>query len=255
MEHVQWKYNMTNLQEKADYIRKEVIRVACKNNAGHIAPSLSCVDILVSLYYRIITVNDRLIFSKAHGGYGLYAILADTGKLPKETWESFNLPGCTERRFGIEVGCGSLGHGLPIATGLAFAMKIQKDPGRVFCIVGDGELQEGSNWEAIQFGVKHGLDNLVIVVDDNGLQAMDTRFEIMEIIRYGLRRRLVGFGLSVREVDGHNIKELCGILAYERPFGSPQAILAKTVKGYGLKCAENKTEFHFRVPDKNELAQ
>ncbi len=229
--------------------------MAIKNHAGHIAPSLSCVDILVALYYSVMGTDDHLILSKAHGGYGLYSILADLGKIPKDTWESFDLPGCIERipEYGIEAGCGALGHGLPMSVGLAWALKLQNKPGRIFCIVGDGELQEGSNWEAIQFGVKHELNNLIIIVDDNGLQAMDFRINIMDRTKYDLSERLVGFGLGVNLVDGHNLLLLQAELS-AIPLGRvPITILATTVKGHGLKCAENKPHFHFRVPSSEEL--
>src|SRR5512139_2473248 len=124
----------------SDRIRRDVMEVAIRNGRGHIAPSLSCVDILVALYYGFIGPDDRLVFSKAHGGYGLYAILADKGIMPREKWESFDLPGCVERmpEYGIIAGCGSLGHGLPMAAGIGFANRIQRKMGRVFCLVGDG---------------------------------------------------------------------------------------------------------------------
>ena len=141
------------------------------NEAGHIAPSLSSVDILTSLYYRVMNLSadptwvdrDRLVFSKAHGCYGVYAILVDIGYLNPRDWETFYrgsfLCGCIERSapHGIEASCGSLGHGLPLAVGMAFGAKLQGKAYRVYCIVGDGELQEGSNWEAIQFAARHRL--------------------------------------------------------------------------------------------------
>lgn len=156
-----------HLCKKANQIRKDIVEVAIRNGAGHIAPSLSCVDILTALYYRIMNISrypqweerDRLIFSKAHGCYGLYAILADIGYIKREDWENFYkgsfLSGCVERSLenGIEASCGSLGHGLPIAVGIAFGAKLQNKSYRVYCIVGDGEMQEGSNWEAVQFAV------------------------------------------------------------------------------------------------------
>ena len=123
--------------------------------------------------------RDRFVFSKSHGCYGIYAILSDIGYIRREDWENFYngsfLMGCIERSIehGIEVGCGALGHGLPIAVGIAFGAKLQNKKYRVYCVVGDGEMQEGSMWEAIQFAVKHELSNLTIIVDNNGLQAMD----------------------------------------------------------------------------------
>ncbi|MFH1767535.1 MAG: 1-deoxy-D-xylulose-5-phosphate synthase N-terminal domain-containing protein, partial [Candidatus Omnitrophota bacterium] len=200
------------LKEKADSIRKDVITVSVRNGAGHIAPSLSCVDILVTLYYHIMDYKekdplweerDRLIFSKAHGCYGLYAILADKKVLPRNEWKGFytdksTLLGCMERRpeYGLEAGCGSLGHGLPIAVGVAFGVKIQDKKHHTFCIIGDGELQEGSSWEALRFAVKHKVSNLTIIVDSNRLQAMDFIINVLDREKEDTIKRLQGFGLE-----------------------------------------------------------
>src|SRR3990172_3289106 len=161
------KLSNDELKKKADRIRKDLVEVAIRNGAGHIAPSLSCVDILTTLYYRIMNLSDdpqwderdRLIFSKAHGCYGVYAILADLGYIKREDWDNFYkgsfLMGCIELSLnhGIEAGCGSLGHGLPMAVGVAFGAKLQNKAYKIYCIVCGGEMQEGSNWEAIQFAV------------------------------------------------------------------------------------------------------
>ena len=240
------------LKAKADEIRKEVIRVAVKNHAGHIAPSLSCVDILVALYYAVMEPEDRFILSKAHGGYGLYAILADKGLLPKEKWENFDLPGCVERmtEYGIEAGCGSLGHGLPMAVGLAWGLQLQGKPGRVFCLMGDGECQEGTTWEAVQFAVHHRLDNLIVIIDDNKLQAMDFT---ENVIRGNLQNKFKGFSISAMVIDGHKIEAIPRHLNTPWHQDIPNVIICETIKGYGLKCAENKPHFHFRVPTPEEM--
>ncbi|OGR20648.1 MAG: hypothetical protein A3J85_07240 [Desulfobacula sp. RIFOXYA12_FULL_46_16] len=260
------------LEEKADYIRKNLVHVSIKNNAGHIAPSLSCVDILTMLYYNILNLNDdpewedrdRLIFSKAHGAYGLYSILADIGYLREEDWNDFYrgsfLKGCIERspQHGIEAGCGSLGHGLPMAVGIAFGAKLRKQRYKSYCIAGDGEMQEGSNWEAIQFAVKYKLNNLIVVVDCNGLQAMDFLDKVLSPMDSykDLSGKFQAFGCKVMTCDGHNMTELKS--AFERATtdkrNQPIALLAKTVKGYGILAMENIAKFHFRVPTKEELA-
>ena len=260
-----------NLKAKADYIRKDIISVAVGNGAGHIASSLSCVDILVALYYDVMNYNDqdpfwpkrdRLIFSKSHGCYGLYAILADKGLIPQNDWRKFykqgsRLEGCAERNldFGIEAGCGSLGHGLPIATGAAFGAKLQKRDYHTYCIVGDGEMQEGSNWEAIQFAVKHELDNLTIIIDNNRLQAMDFIVNILDRGEKDLIGRLSGFGLAPQVCCGHDTVKLAELLRGLRNSNQqrPDIIVAETVKGYGLKCMENVPKFHFRLPSAEEL--
>ncbi len=260
------------LEKKANQIRDEVMRIAISCGAGHIAPSLSCVDILVALYYDCMSYKsedplwedrDRLIFSKGHGCYALYAILADKGILPRQEWENFyteesSLSGCIERKleYGIEAGCGSLGHGLPIAAGLAFGAQIQKKKYHTFCIIGDGELQEGSNWEALEFAVKHGLQNLIIIVDRNQLQAMDFIINILDRKKQDLIKRLRGFSLSPVICPGHNIRKLINCIhAAKSPLvKAPKVIIAETVKGYGLKCMENIPKFHFRIPTTEEVS-
>ncbi len=257
------------LKKKAKVIRRDVVEVAVRNGAGHIAPSLSCVDILVALYYDILHLSsvsyerDKLILSKAHGPYALYSILSDLKLVKREDWDNFYknsfLKGCVERspEHGLEAGCGALGHGLPIAVGLAFAGVVMKKNFRIFCIVGDGELQEGSNWEAIQFAVKHCLNRLIVIVDANGLQAMDFLTNILTPVgkKNDIEEKLQAFGMKVHTCNGHNLNELTVILKnmYENKSTKPCALIANTIKGYGLKCMENIARFHFRLPTKEEL--
>jgi len=259
------------LEAKADFIRKDLIRVAVKSGAGHIAPSLSCVDILVALYYRAMNYTndplweerDRLILSKAHGGYGLYAILADKGVIPKDEWENFHtqqssLTGCVSRNinYGLEAGCGSLGHGLPMAVGVAFGAKLLQKAYHTYCIIGDGELQEGTMWEAIQFAVKHELNNLTIIVDNNRLQALDFLKNILDRSEDDLQRKLEGFGLNVSVCPGHDVVTLAELLNKLKDHTGDRVdvVLAQTVKGFGLKCMENMPKFHYRLPSVEELA-
>lgn len=259
------------LRRKANQIRDEVIDVSIKNKAGHIAPSLSCVDVLVALYYRVMSYKpkdafwisrDRLIFSKGHGCYALYAILSDIGILPKSEWNNFYTPdssllGCVERRpeYGLEAACGSLGHGLPIAVGIALGARIQNKKYRVFCIIGDGEMQEGTTWEALQFAVKYSLDNLVVIIDSNNLQAMDFIDNILDLDEKDKIKRLKGFGLLPVVCDGHNVMKLARCLDNTKVLSKkiPRVIIAKTIKGFGLKCMENIPKFHFRIPTDEEL--
>lgn len=262
------------LHAKANEIRKRIVEVAVRNNAGHIAPSLSCVDILTTLYYHILNLSefplwegrDRLVFSKAHGCYGLYAILEDIGYIQEEDWENFYrgscLMGCAERiaQKGIEVSCGSLGHGFPVAVGIAFGARVQKKDYRVYCIVGDGEMQEGSNWEAAQFAVKHELSNLTVVIDNNGLQAMDYLEDVLTIRgrKDDLLRKMEAFGFVAGSCDGHDPSSIAAVLGgwinRVNDLHAPQVLIAGTVKGYGLLCMENVPKFHFRLPTDRELA-
>lgn len=258
------------LKLKADSIRKRLVEVSIRNGAGHIAPSLSSVDILAVLYYRIMNISDsplweerdRMIFSKAHGAYALYAILSDIGYIPQKDFDNFYrgsfLSGCVERSpsHGIEASCGALGHGLPMATGIAFGAKLQNKKYMTYCIVGDGEMQEGSNWEAIQIAAKHQLDNLIIIVDCNGLQAMDF---LKDVLSTGdpvddLECKFKAFGTNVARCDGHNADSIIGAIKQPKK-NKPLTILAKTVKGYGVKAIENVPKFHFRIPTAEELDQ
>ncbi len=260
------------LKKKADAIRDEVIQVCVRNKAGHIAPSLSSVDILTALYYDVMAyrpkdplweARDRLIFSKGHGCYALYAILADKGVIPKKEWKGFYTPssslsGCIERRpkYGFEAGCGSLGHGLPIAVGVAFGAKLWNKNYHTFCIAGDGELQEGTTWEALQFAVKHEIRNLTVIIDSNRLQAMDFVTDVLDKEAHDNIKRIKGFGLSPVVCPGHDVWKLASFLRQARASSGnkPNVIIAKTVKGFGLKCMENVPKFHFRIPNDEELS-
>ncbi len=260
------------LRKKADFIRNKVISICLENNAGHIASALSCVDIMVALYYQAMRYRplnplwegrDRLVFSKGHGSYALYAVLADLGiipegKLKKSGGSSMFLPGCIERnpKYGIEAGCGSLGHGLPIAVGMALGAKLQKKKYRIYCVTGDGEMQEGSNWEALQFALKHELKNLTIICDFNRLQALDFITEVMDRREGDVIKRLKGFGLMPVSCPGHDAAKLAGeIIKLKKTADKrPRVIVARTIKGYGLKCMENVPKFHYRIPDAAEMA-
>lgn len=267
------KLPVSRLYKKANLIRDDMVKITVRNGAGHIAPSLSCIDILTALYYRTMNLSanpmwegrDRLIFSKAHGCYGLYAILTDRGYIKREDWENFYkgsfLSGCAERNIahGIEASCGALGHGLPMAVGIAFGAKLQNKKYRVYCIVGDGEMQEGSMWEAVQFAAKHKLSNLTVIIDQNGLQAMDFLENVLTIKgrKFDLQQKMKAFGFEVKSCDGHNPKKIVSIIERWSKAGKklnkPQALVANTVKGYGLLCMENIPKFHFRLPTEDEL--
>lgn len=264
----------SELQIKADEIRKKTVEFAINKGGGHIAPSLSCVDILTVLYYKIMNIpsnnfdvwenRDRFILSKGHGCYALYIILNELGLIPDNEIQNFNnggsLKGCVEmnHNYGLETSCGSLGHGLPVAVGIAFGAKLQNKNYQVYCLVGDGEMQEGSMWEAVQFAAKHNLSNFTLIIDNNKLQAMDFIENILvkENDENHFERKLSAFDFETVSCNGHNTDEIITAIAKlnNNPENKPKCIVAKTIKGYGLLCMENIPKFHFRMPTEQELS-
>jgi transketolase len=247
-------------------IRHETIGLSCVSGAGHLAPSLSPVEILTVLFRDFLKFEegqprwegrDRFIFSKGHGAYAYYVILNKLGFLPDNELNSFyngaSIKGCLTSNldYMIEASTGSLGHGLPLAVGMAKAFKIQGMNNRVVCLVGDGEMQEGSNFEALQFAVKFKLDNLLMIVDGNQIQAMD-RIEDVALDLDHLGRVLSAYSgeANFLDVDGHD--EIC-LTESLTPFFEGKSdgvtiMVARTVKGKGLSLIEDSSKYHFRCP-------
>lgn len=261
---------MTNeLEQIADLIRKDIIYMSFRAQSAHTGGALSCVDILVALYFKIMKVypkdpysdkRDRLIFSKAHDAKALYSVLARRGFFdPKilERYETDNaiLPGHSTRHVvpGVEVSAGSLGHGLSMVTGMAYGGKIDKKKHRVFAILSDGECDEGSTWEAILFAGHHKLDNLVVVVDYNKLQGVGFTKDILDLEPFA--KKWESFGWEAKEVNGHSYKELLNTLS-EAPFkkNKPSVLIAHTVKGYkGMPQHINKISSQYKPPTKEDM--
>jgi len=246
-------------------IREETIKLSCQTGAGHLAPSLSIVELLVVLFNHFLVFNrknpkddirDRLVISKGHGCYAYYVILNHLGFISKSLIGNFNkndsvLKGCLEINsdFMIEASTGSLGHGLPIAVGMAKAFKIKNRKNRVICIVGDGEMQEGSNWEALMLAYRFKLDNLLIIIDANNLQALGY-VEDIAIGNDKLASILRSFFSDFFDIDGHNEEEIYKAYEYfyKNKNSNSMILFARTVKGKGLKIAENSPIYHFRCP-------
>jgi transketolase len=237
--------------------------------ASHIGSCLSAADILAVLYAKILRVDpgrpdwperDRFIFSKGHAAAALYAVLAEQGFFPLEGLETYCCDGspllghATVATPGVEVSTGSLGHGLPIGCGMALAAKRHKLPGRVFCLMSDGECDEGSVWEAALFAPHHKLDNLVVIVDHNKLQGFGAVDEVLKL--EPLAAKWQAFGWSVRELDGHDLSALQETLSAV-PFepGRPSAIVAHTIKGKGVSYMERRLAWHYKTPDAAQLQQ
>lgn len=248
-------------------MRQEVFKMAVSANGGHIAPAFSMVDIVAELYFDDILRydannpewidRDYFILSKGHGVLALYAALAIAGYFSSEKLKTFCKPGSTLGSLakmnsvpGIEASTGSLGHGLSFAIGIALACKMDKTDNQIYVIVGDGECQEGSIWEALMSASHHKLDNLVVIVDYNGLQAMGSIDSIMSITNFS--EKFKSFGFSVEDIDGHDYCAIKKALIH-RECGKPRAVIAHTVKGRGISFMENIPIWHYRIPDEEEL--
>ncbi len=231
-------------------------------NTGHTGGSLSCVDILNVLYNRILNVSpdtfhdcvrDRYIQSKGHSVEALYVVLADQGFFPEsdlETlcrYQSHYVGHPTRKVYGIEQNTGALGHGLSISAGMALAGKKDNKKYRVFTLLGDGELAEGSNWEAMLTAAHYRLDNLIAIIDYNELQITGPTCEVCRTDP--LEEKFSAFGWSVRWVNGHDVGDMTATF-HSVPFetGKPSVIIAKTNKGHGISFMENNVQWHHKVP-------
>ena len=259
------------LQIKSIHYRKKILQYIYGAKAGHTGGSLSCTDILNVLYNKVLNVSpenftspdrDRYIQSKGHCVEALFVVLASKGFFPEsdlETlckYQSHYIGHPTKKVKGVEQNTGALGHGLPIAVGTALAAKMDKKAYRVFTLLGDGELPEGSNWEAALSAAHYKLDNLVAIVDKNGLQITAPTSDVMN--SDPMDKKFEAFGWTVKEINGNNIDEL--VAAFESlPFepGKPSVIIAHTTKGKGISYMENQLKWHHGVPakDEYELAQ
>lgn len=265
----------TVLETKAHWVRSKVVEMAVRANSGHISTAFSQTELLVALYYGGILRydpknvkwdgRDRFILSKGQGGIGLYPILADVGYFPKEELERFAKEGSilgvhTEWNIpGIEVVTGSLGHGLPIATGIAQAARNDEKDHLVFCLLGDAELYEGSNWEAAIFAAHKGYRNLICILDRNGQGVLGFTDQIQGQSDgprlEPLDKKFEAFGFEVRVIDGHSFEEILGALSdvRERKSERPLMVIAHTKKGRGASLMEDKRLWHYRVPGGDDL--
>lgn len=260
---------MTNadLELKSILYRKKVLEIIKRANAGHTGGSLSAVDILNVLYNKVLNISpenfedpnrDRYIQSKGHSVEALYVVLADKGFYPEEDLDTLNqyrshfIGHPTRKIKGVEHNTGALGHGLPIAVGTAIAAKLDGRSFRVYTLLGDGELEEGSNWEASMSASHYGLDNLVVIVDFNKLQITGPVETVTGV--NNLREKFTAFGYAVREVDGNRIPDLLEVFA-QIPFepGKPNLVLAHTVKGKGISFIEHQVGWHHHVPSDSEF--
>jgi transketolase len=255
--------------ERARRIRRASLRMVHQARMGHPGGDLSCADILAVLYFHVLRLRpetprdpdrDRFVLSKGHASAALYATLAERGFFPSQLLETYMRPlsmlnGHPDRNKvpGVEANTGPLGHGLPLAVGMATAAKLDGAAWRTFVLTGDGELQEGSNWEAIMAASHLRLDNLTAIVDRNRLQQGDATEKTVAL--EPLAERWQSFGWSVVEVDGHDINALMRVFATLPVMsGRPTCVIARTNKGRGVSFIEDRAEWHHRVPTDEELA-
>ncbi|MBN8822639.1 MULTISPECIES: transketolase [unclassified Spirosoma] len=260
---------VSELAQKSAQYRRTILKYIVGANAGHTGGSLSCIDILNVLYNNVLNVSpetakspdrDRYIQSKGHTVEALYVVLADRGFFPESDLEtlcrykSHYIGHPTKKIAGIEQNTGSLGHGLSLSVGTAISAKLDAKPFRVFTLLGDGELPEGSNWEAALLAAQYKLDNLCAIVDKNGLQITAPTADVCSTDP--LDKKFDAFGWAVREIDGHDFGQL--IDAFNAlPFepGKPSVIIAHTVKGKGVSYMENQLKWHHGVPNKEQYEQ
>jgi len=256
------------LQLKSVHLRKNTLKAIYEAGAGHTGGSLSCLDILNVLYNRILNVSpekisdphrDRYIQSKGHSVEALYAVLADRGFFPEAElktichYQSHFVGHPTRHIPGIEMNTGALGHGLPISTGMAIAGKVDGTLYRVFTLLGDGELAEGSNWEAAMSAAHYQLDNLTAIIDYNTLQISGRTRDVMS--NEPIDEKFRAFGWAVKIVNGHNFAELADALSKPAEIGRPTCVIANTVKGKGVSFMEDDAKWHHGVPSAAELKQ
>ena len=257
------------LQKKSVSYRRDILRYIYHAKAGHTGGSLSCVDILNVLYNSVLNVSpatfsspdrDRYIQSKGHCVEALFVVLADQGFFPQGDLEnlcrfqSHYIGHPTKKVKGVEQNTGALGHGLPISAGLAIAGKMDDKDYKVYTLMGDGELPEGSNWEAALTAAHYKLDNLCAIIDSNKLQISGTTVEVCNT--EPIDKKFESFGWSVRHVDGHDLEELERTLK-QVPFekDKPSLVIAHTVKGKGVSYMENQLKWHHGVPSDAEYQQ
>lgn len=253
----------------AKKIRELAIQMVVRAKASHIGSALSIADIVAVLYSEVLRINpaqpdmssrDRFILSKGHACVAIYAALAEKGFFPVAELETYGqdhsdlMNHISHKVRGVEFSAGALGHGLPFGVGKALAAKRLKANWRVFVLLSDGELDEGSNWEALMFAAHHQLDNLVAIIDYNKLQSLTTIANTLEL--EPLADKFMAFGWSVREVDGHNHEQLKSALQ-ETPWSpnKPSILIAHSTKGKGVSFMENRVEWHYRNPSPEQLLQ
>ena len=261
-----------NLKQSALKVRRNILKMVHSAKSGHPGGSLSCADILTVLYKKCLNIpkdwdnssdfgnRDRFILSKGHASPALYAVLADIGVIDENellTFRKINskLQGhpAYGHSKGVEASTGSLGQGLSIACGIAMGLNLDNNPANVFVYLGDGELQEGSCWEAFMQASHRNLKNLTAIIDRNKLQIDGCTEDIMALDN--LSDKIKAFGWEVAEINGHDYNEIYNTVELAKKSNKPFAIIANTIKGKGVSFMENQTGWHGKAPNDEQLAQ
>lgn len=257
------------LEKIANNVRMDILEEVYNAKSGHIGGAFSIADILTVLYFNEMNIDakipdspdrDRLVLSKGHASAALYAVLAEKGYIDKEELKTFrnidsNLQGHPDMNKvpGVDMTTGSLGQGLSVANGMVLSSKLDSKGYRVYCILGDGELQEGQVWEAAMTAEKYQLDNLCVIVDANELQLTDSTMNVKGINYNDIEQKFRAFGFQTVVIDGHNIESIIRALTIaEMTKGKPTAIICKTIKGKGVSFMENQVDWHGKAPNDEE---
>jgi transketolase len=250
----------------AKSMRINAVKMVSSGGSSHIGSALSCIDIAAVLYANIMKYDvkdpraidrDRFILSKGHAGVCVYTVLAEAGFFPKdELAQHYQNGSCFSGHVshknipGVELSTGSLGHGLPVGVGMALSAKLDARSNRVFVLIGDGELLEGSNWEAIFFAAHHKLDNLTLIIDRNNLQSIYSTEKTIAL--ESISNKFEAFNWKTNTVDGHSHQQLKAALA-AKVESQPSLIIANTIKGKGVSFMENRVEWHYKFPNPEQL--
>lgn len=249
--------NPTTVADKAKEARRNILTMIHRAGTSHIASNFSVVDIATVLYDQL-QENDEVVWSKGWAAATIYYFLAEQGKITKEDLAKFPNPpflGLAEPAVpGVKVAGGSMGHGLPVAVGNALAMKRAGKEGIVYCIMSDGEMNEGTTWEAAAFAAHHKLDNLVVIVDANKWQAMGKTADVIDYDNPPLHRKFDSFGFEYTRIDGHDIEQITEALTYSHG-GRPMVIICDTIKGKGVSFFEDHLLYHYKHVDADEYAR
>ncbi len=262
------KYNLQKLQKKINYVKFKIIENSHFSKTPHLASCLSCTDIIMYLYYEIMNINkqnylspnrDRFILSKGHAAPALFQILAIKGFYNENKLKNYGKDGSLFGEHppkpnllpGIEASTGSLGHGLPIAVGIALGAKIQKKTFKTYVLVGDGECGEGTIWESAIIAAANDLDNLFVIIDYNKWQATNKINEVMGSIDF--KKKWKSFNWDVYNVKGNDISKIDKVFNNLKKNKKPKLILSDSIKGHGVKFMQNDNNWHYRIPTIDEV--